>query len=222
MTDEHGIEPTAGGLLLDDARPSTAGTQRGEPPHYFSLDAALDAAWTCLTLGASNRRSPFHTISIATVRSEGYPTIRTVVLRSFDRTLRTLSFHTDMRSRKFAEFKAAPHFAAHFYDPRAKIQIRLDCRATLNAGDGVSRHAWTRAQPMSRECYGQPVPPGSPIGTPEEVGENWLGDDGAYANFAVVTGAILALEWLYLAAGGHRRALFDWRSGSLQQTWIAP
>jgi pyridoxine/pyridoxamine 5'-phosphate oxidase len=200
----------------------TPGGFNREPPHYHSLDAALDAALTILSIGAADRRSPFHTMTVATVREDGSPSARTVVLRSFDRAKRTLSFHCDARTRKFAELKRSPRFAAHFYDAGAKLQLRLDCEAALHSNDTVSEQAWAVSQPMSRECYRQAAAPGSALDDPAEASASAKEAVEAFKNFAVISGRILALEWLYLASAGHRRALFTWRDGELRQSWLAP
>lgn len=42
------------------------------------------------------------------------------------------------------------------------------------------------------------------------------------ANFVAVTGVIDELEWLHLAASGHRRALFRWDGLDCTATWLAP
>ncbi len=144
------------------------------------------------------------------------------MLRGADKTLRQIVFHTDVRSRKWTELESNPQFAAHFYDPAAKLQLRLDCIAKLDWNNETSRLAWERSRPMSRECYRQKLAPRLPMHDPREAGQDWLPAGDAFRNFAVITGRVVLVDWLYLAAAGHRRAIFDWRSGDLHQTWVAP
>ncbi len=191
------------------------------PEHYVNLDAVVPAAWTFLAIGSANRRSGFHTANVATVRADGYPTSRTVVLRGFEKATRTLLFHTDARSRKFAEFFINPKIGMHFYDAQQKIQMRLDCIARVSTGDDLARARWVASREMSRVCYAQGVAPGSAITSPVEITS--VPDAEAFQHFAVVSAQIVRLDWLYLAAQGHRRASFAWtHDGTMTQTWLAP
>lgn len=172
---------------FEETKPLSA----GDPSYYTDIVAALENAWTCLQTGATNRRSAFHTMTVATLQEDGWPALRTVVLRRFERPLRQVTFHTDIRSRKYAELLRRPHFAAHFYDPGFKVQLRLQCLAALHHDDEVSRVAWAEARPMSRECYGQAISPGLPLETPAGAESDWMEDSQAYPNFAVISGEIV-------------------------------
>jgi 3-hydroxyisobutyrate dehydrogenase len=213
------------GQLTDQLRGETSERPlfplHDRPAHYDSLDAVLEAAWDCLSEGARNRRSGFHTMTVATLRKDGWPTLRTVVLRGFNPDTRDVVFHTDLRTRKFEEIASNPRIGVHFYDPQRKIQLRLDCLARIDMHNEKSRASWLRARPMSRECYAQLPPPGSVLGNGAEAGPT-LDDDMAFENFAVVTAQIEVLDWLFLAAAGHRRARCDWSGGSVTKTWLAP
>jgi pyridoxine/pyridoxamine 5'-phosphate oxidase len=196
---------------------------RETPAHYHDLDAVLATAWGCLAAGATNRRSGFHTANVASIRPDGWPSLRTVVLRRFKSDAREIAFHTDTRSRKFAEIAAHPQIAVHFYDAQKKIQMRLDCLARIDTANPASEAAWQASRPMSRACYAQGYAPGSRIENGGDATLEWLDEDAAFSNFAVVTARIEALDWLYLAAIGHRRALFRWdSSGTCEKSWLAP
>ncbi len=197
-------------------------SERGNPRHYFDLDAVLGEAWAHLREGVSNSRSAFHTPAIATVTEDGLPSIRTVVLRRCDEGLCEIAFHTDRRSPKFCQLISHAGFAAHFYDPAAKCQLRLKCLARIHENDEVARAAWERSRPMSRDCYGQMIAPGAALAAPEAAEADWLSEADGFANFAVVLGQVQRLEWLYLAASGHRRALFEWSGSQLAKSWLAP
>ena len=192
------------------------------PAHYDNLDEALDAAWACLAAGASDRRSPLHTPSIASVDVEGFPAVRTVVLRAFDERSRNLSFHTDIRSQKCTEIARTPRIAVLFYDPDWKIQLRLSCAAQVHHGDEIAAESWRLSQPMSRVCYAQMLAPGAELRSPDSADPSSLAGAEAFDHFAVVRAEIVTLEWLYLAASGHRRAIFDWRSDEIRMRWVVP
>ena len=194
------------------------------PDFYDDLDASLAEAWHLLIRAAVDRRSPVHTIAIATVGLDGRPKVRTVVLRHTDAPARCLRFHTDARSEKFAEFAANPAVQVLAYDPARKIQLRLSGSALLHRGDDVARAAWQRSQPQSRQCYRQDAAPGT-RGSPSSAAPDALLAPAAHdgeENFTAVEIAIEEIEWLYLAAPGHRRARFRWPDGQLDAVWLAP
>ena len=45
--------------------------------------------------------------------------------------------------------------------------------------------------------------------------------ESGYKNFCVIKCKIKSIEWLYLAAKGHRRALIDFK-GTKKFTWLIP
>ncbi|MEL7049917.1 MAG: pyridoxamine 5'-phosphate oxidase family protein, partial [Pseudomonadota bacterium] len=93
-----------------------------EPDFYNDLDLTLSQIWRRLERGVADRRSPFHTPTVATMRrADGLPNLRTVVLRACEHQDRQLTFHTDARSEKCRELRANPAIALHVYDPQAKI-----------------------------------------------------------------------------------------------------
>jgi pyridoxamine 5'-phosphate oxidase len=69
------------------------------------LSLTLEEAWSRLTGGVRDRRSPFHTPAIATIGLDGRPRMRTVVLRGADAGQGVLRFHTDLRGGKVAEIR---------------------------------------------------------------------------------------------------------------------
>ena len=191
---------------------------------YDDLDESLAEAWRLLQRGVKDRHSPCHTPSLCTLDAEGLPAIRTVVLRAADRASRCLRFHTDRRSRKVAELDAQPKVALHAYHSGRKIQLRLTGQAVLHYHDETARAAWEASRSFSRLCYGVEPGPGVAIA---EASDWRQGEDGnveapSFENFCAVILQIETLEWLYLAARGHRRAFYDWRTGALSQTWLVP
>ena len=43
-----------------------------------------------------------------------------------------------------------------------------------------------------------------------------------YKNFAVILTKIKSIEWLYLAAKGHRRAKFEYQKDTIKKYWLTP
>jgi len=187
------------------------------------LAETLAEAWRRLARGAADRRSGFHTVQLATV-ADGAPRVRTVVLRAVAPSQRLIRIHTDARSAKAAELAADARVEICGYDAQAKMQIRLRGLASLHAGDAVADAAWAASGQGSRMAYRAAAAPGAPLERPEDVDPQTrapLSDLGR-ENFMAVTVAVARLEWLYLAASGHRRALYEWSGAALCARWLAP
>lgn len=189
------------------------------PPPATPQDA-LAEAFRLLARGVADRRSPFHTPTLATRSPDGAPGLRTVVLRGFDPATRVLRIHTDRRSAKATAIAADPRAALHGYDAGAQVQLRIAGVATLHLDDAVADAAWAASREMSRMCYATPHAPGAPVEAPPPAPQDPAAGRG---NFAAVTLRIDTLDWLLLAASRHRRARFAWGAdGTLAAGWIAP
>lgn len=185
-----------------------------------NLDTALAGAFGLLSRGVADRRSPFHTPTLATRGADGGPNLRTVVLRAFDPATRTLRIHTDRRSAKAAEIAQDGRAMLHGYDPAAQVQLRLSGHASLHLDDATADAAWAASREMSRMCYAAADAPGTPVPVPPEAPRDAA---GGRANFAAVTLRVDSLDWLLLAHAGHRRARFTWdAAGTHSASWIAP
>jgi pyridoxine/pyridoxamine 5'-phosphate oxidase len=195
-----------------------------KPSYYDDLDETLAECWRRLSRGVADRRSPFHSPTVASIGGDGRPRARVVILRGCDPAERTLRFHTDSRSDKAAELAARPAIALTGYDPAGKIQIRVEGRASLHRDDGLADAAWAATRPFSRVCYGVAPGPGSPIdaggGFALPVEEEAV--EAGRAHFTAVRIAVESLEWLYLAHDGHRRARFGFSGGAVSAVWLAP
>ncbi len=193
------------------------------PSYYDDLDGSLDHAWSLIGRGAHDRRSPFHTPTLATVGAGGAPEARTVVLRGASRETATLRFHTDLRSHKPAQLVHDPRCSVHVYDQAAKIQLRLRGRAALHGEGDVADLAWSGSQPRSRICYAQASGPGVTLASPADLAaQPALDGPDARANFAVILVTVEEIEWLYLSHLGHRRALWSRDGATWDGTWLAP
>ena len=165
-----------------------------------------------LARGVADRRSPFRTPAFVTASGA-----RTVVLRSWDGPSRTLTIHSDVRAAKVAEVAAQPAVAMHVWDAGANIQLRLwgDARRLPEPEAGA---AWARLHPGSRASYRAALVPGTPV--PDPAALPVLDEAAAQANFAVLAVTLRSMEWLHLAADGHRRARFGWEPECSE--WLVP
>ncbi len=161
---------------------------------------------------ADNRRAPMHTPVVASADAE----LRVMVLRNFDPELWTLRFHTDARAPKCATITEDSKLGVLFYDPAAKTQIRARGQGRIITQGQLVDAAWAASSEYARRCYLAIDAPGARAseatsGLPREV-EGIKPDEAsllpARDNFAVLDIALDALDWLYLAHDGHRRARF--------------
>jgi pyridoxamine 5'-phosphate oxidase len=184
----------------------------------MTLDACLAEAFRCLARGVADRRHPFHTPTLATVAPDGAPEARTLVLRGFEATSRTLRLHSDARSGKVAALAREARCALHVYDAAAKLQLRL--AGTAEVEDGTAAEAaWQASRETARMVYAIKPGPGTPVGAPPPAPRDAAAGRGF---FRVILMRFESLDWLELAHDGHRRARFDWRGGALQASWLVP
>jgi hypothetical protein len=204
---------------------NTAHSVRDLPGFYNDLEASLDHAWAMLSRGGADRRAAFHTPVVATIDDAGAPSQRVMVLRAADTQLRRLRLHTDLRSGKISHLRRDSRISLNFYDVGAKLQLRVTGTARLHAADEVARAAWLASRPQGRLCYEQQEPPGSMIPAPLAelpVDRRYAEADDGLVNFAVMIVEVDAVEWLYLAIEGHRRASWRWSGNAWEGSWLAP
>lgn len=189
------------------------------------LDVVLRHVWDTLELAVRDRTHPMHTPVLATVR-DGRAEARVVVLRAQDAAAGRLRVHTDSRSWKVSDIEAAPSVTVLGFDATAKLQIRIRGDARVHTDDSLAQDAWDRSRPFSLHCYHQVEAPGIPVAEPpravrpEQGRERERGRD----NFAVIVIEAREIEWLYLDAAGHRRAIFrrNTEHKAWQGHWTAP
>ncbi|MEM6489017.1 MAG: pyridoxamine 5'-phosphate oxidase family protein, partial [Pseudomonadota bacterium] len=184
------------------------------------LNAMVAEAWRRLTRGAADKRSAFNTTTVGTMGAQGWPEMRTVVLRQADPSQRRLVFHTDRRSTKAGEIEADGRLSLLFWDPRAKLQLRVWGQARLLTEDPLVDDEWRRLAPGSRDIYRVPMTPGRLIDDPS-VAEGTSDGDGRDV-FAVVPVTVMRIDWLHLRAENHRRARFDVGPDGWHGRWLAP
>ena len=132
-------------------------------------------------------------------------------------------FHTDARSPKWQQLGADPRVAMHFYFPKPKLQYRVQGIAQLEHGTPATQAKWDSMNSSARDCYRVQTAPGTPIPAPRSRKQETAGALGGYPAFARSHVQVASIDWLYLAAVGHRRAQFVWsEDGSVTQRWVAP
>ena len=203
--------------------------QNNKPDYYNDLDKVYLKIWNLLDLGLKNRDAPFH-IPVFICGNENNFDGRIVVLRGVNDKEKKLWFHSDIRSNKIKILKKNPNATLLFYDKGEKIQLRISGKVSINYKKERTKVSWQKTTHMSRQCYLGDKAPGSDVlfptsGLTAEVDnlkytkeESEIG----YKNFCVIETFIKSIEWLYLAAKGHRRGYFTFKNNSLEKKWLIP
>ena len=176
-----------------------------------------------LTAATASARHPFHLVTVATVAAASGPDQRTVVLRSFDPAAGTISFHTDIRSTKVGQLAAYPQVSLHWYDPAARVQLRISATAAVHHQDDLAVKAWTRSRTTSRACYTATNGPGTTVETFPAAPSIPLDDDpSGLVHFAIVICRFSTIEILTLHADGHQRVRVQLQDQPISWQILAP
>ena len=181
---------------------------------FSDLSEFLDQAWSLLTRGVVDAKFASRNPTFSTISEEGFPTMRTVVLRRADRVSNCLEIHTDLKTNKVFSLKKSNFAGLHFWIPKAKFQIRASVVVDILTGSKVEDQ-WNKIPIQSRVSYGSKPSPGIEINGPFDYQKLPEQD-----NFAVLRCDIRALDLLYLGAL-HQRALYKTGDTAIS-TWVAP
>ena len=198
-----------------------------KPKYYDNINEIQNKYWSMLDDAVSNRSSPFR-IPVFMCSNQNQIDGRIVVLRGSDRKNNLLQFHTDFRSQKVDILKKNNKASLLFYDKEEKIQLRAKVECEINNQNSTTEVSWKRTQHISRRCYLTDSPPGTVSDNPTSGMISQLEDfdytmeqsEQGYKNFTVINCKINSIEWLYLAAKGHRRAKFDFKNN--KNSWLVP
>jgi pyridoxamine 5'-phosphate oxidase len=198
-----------------------------QPAYYEDLGEIQNKYWSMLDDAVTNRSSPFR-IPVFICTHQDEIDGRIVVLRKSNRENNLLQFHTDFRSTKVEIIKKNNKASLLFYDKEEKIQLRIKVDCIVNNQNSITEESWKNTQHISRRCYLTDSPPGTSSNNPTSGMISKLEDfdytmdqsEEGYKNLAVIQCKIKSIEWLYLAAKGHRRAKFDLKNN--KDTWLVP
>ena len=198
-----------------------------QPAYYENFEEIKNKYWSMLEDAVSNRASSFR-IPVFICSHQDEVDGRIVVLRKSDRENNLLQFHTDFRSPKVETLKNNNKASLLFYDKEEKIQLRVKVNCEINNQNSITEESWKKTQHISRRCYLTDSPPGTSSENPtsgmisklEDFDYTMEQSEDGYKNFTVIKCNIRSIEWLYLAAKGHRRAMFDIENK--EESWLVP
>ncbi|MFL2894650.1 MAG: pyridoxamine 5'-phosphate oxidase family protein [Candidatus Pelagibacter sp.] len=198
-----------------------------QPAYYEDFSEIKKKIWLMLDDAVINRSSQFRIPTFICGNQSDFDG-RIVVLRKSDQQNSLVQFHSDIRSDKIQKLKKNPNAAMLFYDKEEKIQVRLKVECTVNHNNNVTKESWSKTQHISRKCYLVDNGPGTESDIPTSGLKPELDNfeftmeqsEEGYKNFTVIQCKVKSIEWLYLAAKGHRRARFNLETN--KNTWLVP
>ena len=198
-----------------------------QPAYYEDFSEIKKKIWLMLDDAVTNRGSQFRIPTFICGDQSSFDG-RIVFLRKSDQKNILVQFHSDIRSDKIEKLKKNPNAAMLFYDKDEKIQVRLKVECTVNHNNNVTKESWSKTQHISRKCYLVDNGPGTESDIPTSGLKPELDNfeftmeqsEEGYKNFTVIQCKIKTIEWLYLAAKGHRRARFEVDNN--KEYWLVP
>ena len=195
--------------------------------YYEDFSEIEKKIWFLLTDAVKNRSSEFRTPVFICGNDKDLDG-RVVVLRKADQQNNFIQYHSDIRSTKIDKIKKNPNCSILFYGKEEKIQLRVKAECIVNHDNEITKESWEKTGHISRKCYLVTKGPGTESDKPTSGLDNKFDNfdftkeesEAGYKNFCVIRCNIKSIEWLYLAAKGHRRALFDLEKN--KKNWLVP
>ena len=198
-----------------------------QPAYYEDFKEIKKKIWSMLDDAVTNRSSQFR-IPVFICGDQKDFDGRIVVLRKSDQSNNLVQFHSDIRSDKIPKLKNNKNASMLFYDKEEKIQVRLKVECNINHKNEITKESWSKTGHISRKCYLVENGPGTESPKPTSGLKPELDNfeftmeqsEEGYKNFTVIQCKIKTIEWLYLAAKGHRRARFEVNNN--KEYWLVP
>ena len=159
-----------------------------------------------------NSENPFHFFYFSSLNDKN-PELRTLVLRNIEFNPIKLFFNTDIRSKKIVQLKKNKLCSALFYDNKRRMQLRINCKATICHNNEFTKKNWDKTPLQSRKCYMAPYAPGVELNKWEpNLPKKYLECDPekndsmqGYKNFSIVKLEAQRFEIIELHYNGHIR-----------------
>ena len=182
--------------------------------YYENFKEIEKKIWSLLTIAVKDRSSEFRTPVFICGNDKDLDG-RVVVLRKADEQQSLIQYHSDIRSSKIEKIKKNPNCSILFYGKEEKIQLRIKAKCKVNYNNDITKESWEKTGHISRKCYLVTNGPGTLSDKPTSgLGKKFDNFDftkeeseAGYKNFCVIRCNIKSIEWLYLAAKGHRLSL---------------
>jgi len=180
-----------------------------ETQSQFPPENLVARVWQELTRATKDRHHKWKTPAFASVDLNGYPQVRTIVLRHANQTLWTLDAYTDSRSSKCEELVKCSRAQLVFWSDRLSWQLRVSVNARVHTKGDLVDTAWAHmSQSKSSKDYLSNQAPGSAI-ISNNINEVCASKTSINHNLAVLSFEVISMDWLALGKDAHRRAQID-------------
>jgi len=177
------------------------------------LDNILADCSTEWSKTKTNKKHPYRNFYLATVNKEGFPEVRTVVLRKFDPNEFLFTIYTDARTPKMASLSAFPFAELLFYDSRKLTQVRVRAKCIERSKDEV---AFSQQHENAQKDYTTSLAPGEPIKSMDDI--NYLHKN----HFIKLIFKAEKIDFLRLMRPNHQRAVFKLLENQWKGSFVAP
>ncbi len=202
---------------------------RSKKDKWHTFDSVLSEVWKMLHCGIDRFTDSFHWPILGTINSEGCA-MRTVILRQFSETERTLACYTDSRAEKVQEIRRDNRVSWLFYHPKKLIQLRLSGEAKLHSDDAFADKLWAKTGITTRLNFCAEQGPGTPIDQPASGLPNFMlktlptltQSERGRDHFMIINCQFDVMDWVLLRPTGNRRARFQWQGDAVKTNWLIP
>lgn len=184
------------------------------------LGDIFNRCWEDLVNAAKSPIHPFHFPVFGTINSH-HVELRTVVLRDVVPNDGCLIFYTDYRSPKIQQIKINPHVSWLFYNPDARIQIRIKALASIHHLNETSSKYWSLLKEHHKRDYSTFLPPSNPIEETVEYLDKG-NEEKLFENFAVISTEVVEIDWLMIKSNENKRARFIKDKSGFISEWLVP
>ena len=197
----------------------------------YNLNDLEQYVWKKLVNGAIKKKNGCRTMCVATISKSHECNVRTVVNRKVDELQKKIFFHTDVRSRKFADLQNDNQVSLLFYDTRQNMQVAIKASAKIHTNNELAQNRWQATSLKARLAYMTVDEPNTKSALPTlGYADQYLiqvpteaESDAFKLNFAVIECDAHSIEFLWLHFSGNRKANFNYKNGVIENAyWAVP
>lgn len=189
---------------------------RGTPSPALSF---LEEGLAALGRSVHDHNGELRNVQLATMSPEGWPNVRTLVLRGFGRSPACAELHSDARAPKVRDIDHCGRVTLLAWSAAEHLQLRFTGTAMLHRADDVASARWEGLSPAARKPYGLRAVSGAPIEDPAV--QPHLPAELRSAQFVVIMVSLVTVDILRLGADGEQtRASGCFTASGLTAGWI--
>ena len=174
----------------------------------------IEDIWSELQTACSDKQHAWRTPALATIDANGYPCVRTVVLRAVDAASQQMIIYTDRRSPKVLDLLRCKHAEIVFWNPALNWQLRAKAEIDVQTQGNLLDQAWENIKNSSAATdYLRNQLPGAVINHANDTSQT-----SQEHQLCILAAKVTELDWLELSRSGNRRL----RIKNNQTEWLVP